>query len=92
MQRLSKTNIDIVTLLSCIDKGSPTATIEALVSPIDESVSAKSTLDHILDTTRELLEIFTQLSASSPRDSVKASDRSPTSSSKSSVPGPSLCN
>jgi hypothetical protein len=89
MQRLSKTNLHIVTLLVDIGKGSSAAGIGNIVSPIDNSVSAKSKLDQILDSTRELLEILTQLAASSPRDSVD--DCSPTSSSKSDVPGSSYC-
>ncbi|TGO13703.1 hypothetical protein BTUL_0064g00010 [Botrytis tulipae] len=77
VQRLAKTNLDLVSLLSQIDKGTPTAVVEMLVEPIDETKSSRTRLDDILNSTRDFLQALSLLATSSCRPSA----RSPRSSS-----------
>lgn len=70
IQGLAKTNLDLVSLLSRIDKGTPTMIVEMLVKPIDESKSPRTHLDDILNSTREFLESLSLLEGSSRQYSV----------------------
>lgn len=69
IQRLAKTNLDVVSLLSRIDKGTPTAIVEMLVQPIDEMKSPRTRLDDILNSTRDFLQALSLLAGSSGRPS-----------------------
>ncbi|TGO71785.1 hypothetical protein BELL_0530g00030 [Botrytis elliptica] len=84
-QRLAKTNLDIVSLLSQIDKGIPTAIVEILVEPINETKSPRTRLDDILNGTRDFLQSLCLLAGSSGRHSA-SSPRSSTGTVLSSNP------
>lgn len=95
VQRLSNINLNLVTLLARIDKESPTVIIETLVTPIDESISSRTPLDDMLNSTREFLDVLNLLAGPSQRPSVNplsSTDPSPMSNSKSKASRTSLRN
>ncbi|TGO65890.1 hypothetical protein BOTNAR_0073g00150 [Botryotinia narcissicola] len=83
VQHLARTNLDLVSQLSRIDKGTSTAVVEMLVEPIDETKSPRTRLDDILNSTRDFLQALSLLADSSDRPSAS----SPQSSSGT-VPSP----
>ncbi|KAF7867313.1 hypothetical protein EAF04_005396 [Stromatinia cepivora] len=70
---LAKINLDLVSLLPHIDKGTPTKIVEMLVEPIDESKSQRTRLDDILSSTRDFLETLGLLAGSSRQPSANSS-------------------
>ncbi|TGO40972.1 hypothetical protein BHYA_0028g00130 [Botrytis hyacinthi] len=72
VQRVAKTNLDLVSLLCRIDKGTPTAMVEMLVEPIDETKSPRTRLDDILNITRDFLQALSLLAGSSGRPSASS--------------------
>ncbi|KAF7906678.1 hypothetical protein EAF00_000957 [Botryotinia globosa] len=72
VQRLAQTNLDLVSLLSQIDKGTATAVVEMLIEPIDETKSPRTRLDNILNSTRDFLQALSLLAGSSGRPSASS--------------------
>ncbi|KAF7949449.1 uncharacterized protein EAE97_002958 [Botrytis byssoidea] len=72
VQRLAKTNLDLVSLLSRIYTGNPKAIVEMLVEPIDETKSPRTMLDDILNSTRDFLQALSLLADSSGRPSASS--------------------
>ncbi|ROW04823.1 hypothetical protein VMCG_04866 [Cytospora schulzeri] len=61
MQRLSRIDYKLITLLDRLDKGPPKVTMDTLVSPLDESKSNTPAVDDILNSTREYIDVLKAL-------------------------------
>ncbi|KAF3763036.1 hypothetical protein M406DRAFT_331606 [Cryphonectria parasitica EP155] len=83
MQRLSKLNYELITMLSRIDQGSPKITMKTLLRPSENS-STPSVVDDILHRTRDFIELLKLLAESC----LPLSSPSPASASQSSTPTP----
>lgn len=66
LQKLSRLDYELITLLTVLDKGRPHVTMDTLISPIDETKSSKPAVDDVLNRTREFVDVLEAFSSYQP--------------------------